>query len=215
MAKNTRVTADAIGPNPSNDGEFYIEGATPYVARVMIEGTSPILFHKWSNEDVAAKSAAAKNSKTKKSDNVESYVYRDERSYICLPGEYLRQSVINAAKFRQDPRSPRKSAMDLYTAAVISLTELARIERAGKASKVWDYLDSRRVRVQRTAITRVRPAFLAGWQAEIEFQVLLPEYIIPADLLDVLGQAGRLVGVADNRPTYGRFQVVKFETSGM
>jgi hypothetical protein len=39
----------------------------------------------------------------------------------------------------------------------------------------------------------------------------LPEYISPKDLNEVVAQAGRIVGVGDFRPTYGRFNIVKFE----
>lgn len=196
----------ALGEALTNDAEFVIDASRPYVATVTIEGTSAILFHAWSCEDVEAKGAAAKGSKAKKTDNVESYVYRDGDKNICIPGEYLRQSIIQAARYRQDPRSPRKSAMDLFKAGVVSLTELASLGTAE-----WDYLDKRRVTVMRAAVTRVRPAFLPGWQATVDVQVLTPEYISPALLLDVITDAGRLVGVADNRPTYGRFQVVRFE----
>lgn len=211
MAKATK--AASIGGNITNDGAEHLQA--PYIARVRVEGTSAMLFHRWSNEDVAEKAKAAKNSKAKKTDNVESYVWRDEKDYLCVPGEYFRQSIIEAARYRQDPRSPRKSARDLYKASIVTLTELAHIEKDGKATKTWDYLDQRRVVIQRNAVTRIRPAFLVGWQAELEFQILLPEYVIPADFLEVLVQSGRLVGVADFRPTYGRFQVVKFETSGI
>lgn len=195
----------ALGLDLKNDAVATIASCTPYVVEVTIAGTAPILFHRWSCEDVAAKGSAAKGSAAKRTDNVESYVYRDAQGLICLPGEYLRQSVIHAAKYRQDPRSPRKSAMDMFKAGVVVLTELAPL---GKAD--WDYLDQRRVTVQRSAITRVRPAFLAGWRATVLLQVQTPEYIEPTFLLAVLGDAGRLVGVGDNRPSYGRFQVVEF-----
>jgi hypothetical protein len=198
---------DAVGP-VTNDAELTIITGNPYVATVEIEGTAPILFHRWSCEDIEAKSKAAKNSAAKKTDNVETYVYRCPDGTIGVPGEYLRQAIIHAAKFRQDPRSPRKSAMDLYKAAVVSLTETASL---GKTE--WDYLDQRRVTVQRNGVTRIRPAFHAGWRAAFELQVLLPEYVAPADLLDVLTNAGRLVGIADFRPTYGRFQVISFTTA--
>jgi hypothetical protein len=118
----------------------------------------------------------------------------------------VRQSIINAAKFRQDPRSPRKSAMDLYKAAVVPMTVLADLGRS-----TWDYLDTRRVQVQRNGVNRTRPALRAGWQAEFQFQVLLPEYVAPNDLHDVLINAGRLIGIADFRPTYGRFLVTSFD----
>lgn len=191
---------------PTNDGATDIVSGMPYIVTVTIEGSAALLFHHWSNEAVAEKAGAAKNSKAKKSDNVESYVSRDGDGFICLPGEYLRQSIIFAAKFRQDPRSPRKSAMDLYKAGVVALTELASL-----GSKDWDYLDRRRVVIQRNAVTRERPAFNKGWKATIDLSVLVPEYIESSTLLEVIGQAGRLIGVGDFRPTYGRFAVVDFK----
>ena len=125
---------------------------------------------------------------------------------LCLPGEYVRQSVIAAAKFRQDPRSPRKSAMDLVKAAVVSLTPLASLD-----VKEWDYLHKCRVQIQRNAITRVRPALHTGWSATVILMVTLPEYVAPSMLHELLVNAGRLVGVGDFRPTYGRFIVTRGE----
>jgi hypothetical protein len=192
----------------SNDARPTIEGSIPHVATFSITGTSPLLFHRWSVESIAEKAKAAKGSAAKREDDVESYVWRLESGELGMPGEYVRQAVIHAAKFRQDPRSSRKSAMDLYKAAVVSLTDLAPL-----GARTWDFLDQRRVTVQRAGVTRSRPGFHAGWRADFDFQIQLPEYVQPADLLDVLVNAGRLVGVGDFRPTYGRFQVTKFEVA--
>ncbi len=204
----------AVGTSVTNDAAASIVDGAPYAVTVTIKGTADILFHRWSCEAVEEKAAAAKNSKTKKSDNVESYVYRDRDGFVAIPGKYLIGSIIDprngAAKYRQDPRSPRKSALDLYKAGVVALTHLAPITVDGKKATTWEYLDRQRVTVQRAGITRERPAFLAGWEAEFDLQVLTPEYISPSDLLDVLTMAGRLVGIADYRPTYGRFQVTSF-----
>ena len=188
--------------NVSDDGVF----EEPYSVAVKLKGASDLLFHRWSNEDVQIKAASAKGSKQKREDNIESYLYRDSHGIIGIPGEYLRQSVIHAAKFRQDPRSPRKSAMDLVKAGVVSLTDLASL-----GVKEPDYLDRRRVTIQRAGITRVRPAVRQGWGAEFVLQVLLPEYISTDFLHDLVTQAGRLIGFGDFRPTYGRFYVVNFE----
>jgi hypothetical protein len=155
---------------------------------------------------VAEKAAAAKGSKAKKSDNVESYVWRDDAGMLCLPGEYLRGSIVAAAKFHQDPRSPRKSAMDLFKAGVVSLTDLASL-----GAKEWDYEDRRRVVVQRSGVTRVRPAMRKGWEATVCLMVTTPEYISPDFLQQVIAKAGLLVGVGDFRPTYGRFGISSFE----
>jgi hypothetical protein len=182
-----------------------MDSSIPYQATVVVRGVADLLFHRWLPEAIEQKSRAAKGSKEKKTDNPESYVYRNERGNICIPGEYLRGAIINAAKFRQDPRSPRKSAMDLFKAAIVSLTPLADL---GKEH--WDYEDQRRVVVQRNGVNRVRPAIRAGWEAEFDLLVNLPEYVSPELLNEVIQSSGRLIGIGDFRPTYGRFQVVKF-----
>ncbi len=202
MARAATVTA--ISP-VGNGAKETIEHEAPYVVSVTIEGSAPLLFHRWDNEAIEEKAKAKKNSKAKKEDNVESYIYRNEAGEICIPGEYLRQAIIHAAKFKQDPRSPRKSAADLFKAGVVSLTEMASL-----GVKDWDYLDRRRVMVQRQGITRARPAMQKGWQADFDIQVLTPEYIDPALLHEVITQAGRLVGIGDFRPTYGRFMITAF-----
>lgn len=190
----------------SNDAENLIE--QPYAVIAKIVGTTAFLFHRWSVDGVEAKAKAAKGSKAKKSDDITTFVFRDDNGSLAMPGEYIRQAMIHAAKFKQDPRSPRKSAMDLFKAGIVSVDELVSFN-----VKDWDYIDRRRVRVQQSAITRERPALRPGWTAEATFQILLPEYITPDLFNEILQSAGRLIGVGDFRPTFGRFQVVKFEKS--
>ena len=201
MKNNLKVVADV-----TNGGKKAIEDGLPYAVNVSVQGASDLLFHRWNCESVDAKAKAAKNSKAKKEDDVESYVWRNTDGELCIPGEYFRQSIIHAAKFKQDPRSPRKSAMDLFKAGVVSLTALAPLGVNG-----WDYLDTRRVTVQRAGINRTRPAMRTGWSTELQFQILTPEYIDTNLFQDVLNTAGRLVGVGDFRPTYGRFFIKSFE----
>jgi hypothetical protein len=191
-----QLKADQVAPA----GNDMIALEEPYTVVVTISGVSPLLFHRWNVEAVETKARAAKGSAAKKSDDVESYLYRDDDGFICLPGEYLRQSIIAASKFKQDPRSPRKSAMDLMKAAIVALTDLASL-----GVKEPDYFDRRRVMVQRSGITRVRPAMKEGWSASVELMVNLPEYVSESFLRMVIEDAGRLCGVGDFRPTYGRF----------
>jgi hypothetical protein len=227
----TKATAEVIsigGDVPTNGGDEAIAFLEPFTVEVSIEGAADILFHRWNPEAVDEKAKAAKGSAAKKSDNVESYVYRNEAGEICVPGEYLRGAIVGAAKFRQDPRSPRKSAMDLFKAGVVSLTALAplysavRRDRAsggkvshgearyGGAALEWDYEDRRRVVVQRNGINRTRPAMKVGWRATFLLLVTLPEYISPQVLNEVIATAGRIGGLGDFRPTYGRFNVVSY-----
>lgn len=205
MTRANGTTATALAP-VSNDGAATIEFSTPYRVEVTLTGTSDILFHRWSCEGVEEKSKAAKGSTAKKTDNIESYVYRCADKTLGVPGEYVRQSIIMAAKYRQDPRSSRKSAMDLFKAGIVSLTDVATIGTAN-----WDYLSKMRVRIGAACVTRERPAMRAGWTTTVILLVLTPEYINPMLLKSVLEDAGRLVGIADNRPTYGRFTITRFD----
>lgn len=222
--KTSKAELDALEP-VSNDAEEAISFGQPYIASVTVEGAAAFLFHRWSNESIAEKAASAKGSKAKKTDDLESYVYRlptgeyrfpstgekFDRTMpngdLAIPGEYFRMSIIGAAKFRQDPRSPRKSAMDLFKAGISVLDDLCTL-----GTPDWDYIDQRRVMIQRNGITRARPAMLKGWTCEVTLQVLLPEYISPAMLNETIQQAGRLIGVGDFRPTFGRFLVTGFKT---
>jgi hypothetical protein len=189
----------------TNGAQRVIDAGMPYIATIKISGSADFLFHRWNCESVDAKASAAKGSKAKKTDDIENYVYRNDAGELCIPGEYLRMAIIGAAKFKQDPRSPRKSAMDLYKAAVVPLTNLASL---GKQQ--WDYEDRRRVVVQRNGVNRTRPAMKAGWSVEIDLQVLIPEYVSPEALRETIETAGRLIGIGDFRPTYGRFGIVGF-----
>lgn len=98
------MTVTAIS-EPTNDAAKQISFEQPYTVSVKIKGTSPFLFHRWNVDAVAEKSKAAKGSKAKKSDDLESYLYRTGCGNLAIPGEYFRMSVIHAAKFRQDPPS--------------------------------------------------------------------------------------------------------------
>jgi len=189
----------------SNDAAAAISTEMPYTIQAVVHGTAAFIFHRWSVDGVEAKAKAAKGSKAKKEDDLESYVYRDEFGQLSIPTEYFRMAIVNAAKFKQDPRSPRKSAMDLFKAAIFPTHEFCPL-----GTEKWDYVDRRRVTVQRNGITRCRPAINTGWKAMMRFQVVLPEYVSPQLLNEVLQLAGRVIGVGDFRPTFGRFQVVHF-----
>jgi hypothetical protein len=96
--------------------------------------------------------------------------------------------------------------MDLFKAAIVVTTPLASL-----GVSEWDYLDKRRVMVQRQGINRVRPAMRAGWQVTFDLLVMLPEYVDRNMLRETIESAGRLIGLGDFRPTFGRFGIVKFE----
>jgi hypothetical protein len=195
--------------NLSNDGAESI--LSPYSMVVDLEGTADLLFHRYGVEAVAEKAAASKGSKAKKTDDVESYLYRNDAGQICMPGRYLQRAIVEAARFHQDPRSPRKMAKDLVQAAIVVTPLLAPMLVNGKPTKDWDYLDRQRVVVQRSAVTRERPAFRQGWRVEFSIDILLAEYISPPFIQRLVLDAGRFVGLGDFRPSYGRFVATRME----
>lgn len=197
--------------DPTDGANEFVQMSEPYRVRTTIQGSTAILFHAWNVESVAEKASQPKGSKGKKQDDVESYVYRVPKGEkgagnIAIPGVYLMAALKDTAKFFQDPRSPRAGFGKLLTASMVVQTEYA---DTGK--KTWDYLDKRRVTVQRNGLTRHRPALLKGWEATFEIEVLLPEYLPQDKLLQILSMCGRVNGMADFRPTYGRFQVTEYK----
>ena len=148
----TPAAVTAVGPLVTNGAQATIDMSAPYVVRVRIVGVADFLFHRWNVEAVDDKGAAAKGSKAKKTDDLESYVYRRQaqgqrtRDSWRIPA----QAIIHAAKFRQDPRSPRKSAMDLLRPASCCLTPLASLGARDLGLRV-----PARVMMQRNGITRV------------------------------------------------------------
>jgi hypothetical protein len=199
------MTPTETGPN-SNDGADAALASAPYQITFTIRGVADLLFHRWSNEDVAAKATAKRGSAVKKTDNLEAYVWRDDKGMVCLPGVYVHKAIIEAGKFMQDPRSSRpKQACDLFKAAFVPVTVLYPL------GSTWEIEDKRRMVVNRSGITRTSPGFKVGWEATFDFDVILPEYVSQDMFYEALSLAGRVIGLAQYRPTYGRFQIVKFD----
>jgi hypothetical protein len=192
----------------TNGGEPAITLTKPYRAKIEVVGVAPLLFHRWNVEAVAEKGAAAKGSKAKKTDNIESYVYRTDDGYLGIPGVNFTASLQEAGRYESDPRSPRKSLRDLLKAAVIPLDAVAMFS---PKRKEWDYEDKRRAPVQRQGITRVRPAMKEGWKIAFTVLVTLPQYVTPELLTKLANSAGLIAGLCDHRPTYGRFTISAFE----
>lgn len=196
---------DTVVQDSTSNGLASSLGEQEYAVEVQLIGTSPLLMHRYDTESVKRKGKAAKNSAEKKSDDIESYVYRDPSNpkMIGIPGRNFLSCLREAARSIADPRSPRKSARDLVATGL-------RVEpfTASLGKTTWDYIDEQRVVVQRAAISRSRPAFKEGWQVKFRILVLAPEYISEVWLHDLVQRAGRFQGLLDARNIgYGLFRV--------
>lgn len=213
MAKATKASkAVAVATGPlalaeeqlDNGAKEIIESGLPYRAVVTLTGSVPMIMHGWNVGALKGKPPKGTNKK----DILENYVYRDSNGNLGMPGYCFTAALVEAGRYRPDPRSPRKSLRDLMKAAVSPLTIVAPFE---PNTTTWDYEDARRAVVQRAGITRVRPAMREGWKLTFEVLVNLPEYIEPTLLMQLINEAGTRCGLGDFRPTYGRFVMTGFE----
>lgn len=194
--------------NVSNGAKELIDMGVPYTIDVTVEGTTKMLMHTWNIEAIDEKAAAKKNSAQKKTDNIESYILRDEKGFIVMPGLNFCASIRNAGKSFADPTSPRKSMFDRLKAIIIPENEFSRINGG---VKTWDFIDRRRVVVQRAGITRSRPGFYEGWKITFRITVLEPEFLPLAKLKEIMDSAGKFQGLGDFRPTFGRYRIANIE----
>lgn len=200
---NGKPKMDTLG-DVSNGAESIIDMGRPYDVAVTVIGDCPILFHAFNVESVDAKSKAKKGSVEKKTDDVESYVYRTPEGHLGLPGLNFCAAIAYAGKRHQDPSSSRKSAYDLLRASIIPLNEIEPFE---PKRKDWDKLDVRRACVQRAAIPRARPMLFSGWRITFNIRVLMPSLVSEEWLRQLIKDAGAFCAIGDHRPTYGRFSI--------
>lgn len=69
-----------------------------------------------------------------------------------------------------------------------------------------EHIDYRSVVIMKKRTMRARPRVPAGWQSEHRLE-LLTDVLEPKDLKEVFTTFGRLIGIGDWRPTYGRVNV--------
>lgn len=130
MAKRSEILTALGGEVPTNGAADLIEDSEkPYVATVKIKGDVDILFHAWNCEAVETKAKAAKGSVAKKTDDTESYMYRDDDGFICLPGEI--EDLESAAR---QAHWVKKYAWDAVEAAMKATLEVQRLAKAKPVS---------------------------------------------------------------------------------
>ena len=181
---------------------------------VTIKGVSPLLMHNGQmvnplNPIVKQlKEVTKKRNKTDddmaRMSELEWYggIYVDENDCPVIPGEMLEAVLINGAKKRK---------MGPKAKAGIICDGNFKIKYKGpkKASSLFDnknFVDVRKVNVQRSSIMRTRPIF-KDW--ELTFTVnYLPSQLDMEDVLQFIDIAGVEVGIGDYRPKFGRYERV-------
>lgn len=182
--------------------------------KIRITGTSPLLMQA---ETLAnplhelTKAHKAVSGKRKKSE--EDYLwlmesewrasmYYDDATGPYLPSLNLEGCIAEAGKIHRLGKTIKQ--------AIQVVNDTAKLEYDGPRKKdaIWKsgkFSDVRGVNVGGKKIMRCRPIFL-GWAAQFEI-AFMEDVIDRSDLVRVIEEAGRRIGIGTYRPRFGRFGV--------
>ena len=187
-----------------------------YTVKVEIQGIAPLLQHKFPIPELSALSKGGKKS-TGAIDYTQEwrdYFYATPEGHIYQPAAHIEAAMAKSATNFKIAGKRGKTYKELFQSSVFVqpdyiLHGMDVPDGLDEFSSKPLYLDVRSVVVNRARVVRIRPAFGPGWKLAFEIQVLDNE-IQPELLNDVLVYAGRMVGIGDFRPRFGRFLVVLF-----
>lgn len=181
---------------------------------VKIVGTAPLLMHsdRFANPLLpATKLHKALTSKRKKTDEDHEAIakseflgglYHDDAAGFFIPGQNFDASFLGGAKLQKLGTSWKRAA--------VVITDKAKLVFKGPRDpeSLWAdprFVDCRGVKVGTAKVMRYRPIFLE-WATEVQVAV-------NTDVMDVreaqkaIEDSGRLIGVCEYRPRFGRFEV--------
>jgi len=177
------------------------------VVEVTIEGRTPLLQHRFSEEAKAEAKSGVVRRRVRKfppEQEAEKAAYKDERGVLYVPQEQIRKAIINASK---DFKVGRRSA----TTFVRGITIYP--ERISLGTKKYE-IDGRPVVVDNRRVMRYRPKIFP-WKLTFKIEYDDEDIPDPKLLKDCLEVAGRRFGIGDFRPErngqFGKFHVVSFK----
>lgn len=120
----------------------------------------------------------------------------------CIPGELIEAAFIEAAK---------KSKRGQQAKAGMLSDGFWPLEFDGPRNPddLWKdgkYRLTTGVRVQRNRVMRTRPIF-PRWEATVKID-FLPDQLNREEIADIMSTMGRVIGLGDWRPRFGRFEVI-------
>ena len=185
--------------------------------QIEITGKTPLLLHRFTDEDQLAASAGSRSSIANDSnparDEAAKSLYLDEQGRSIMPGPNIFRSLIDAGKFHKVGRTKVTTLKSSLVAAAASIEEfVVPIESAGD----WK-VDTRPVRIPATGgrILRHRPCY-DDWR--LRFTLNLDVAVISEKLMrEIMDDAGNKIGLGDFRPDckgpFGKFAVTRWEAS--
>ena len=182
------------------------------MANIRLTGIATLLTHneRLANKlDPLARELASVSSKRKKTDDdlqemarleLMGGVYETDDGHVGIP-------TWNVFRALQDGAKLNKLGKAVERAVIPASADVVPIKHDGptRAVDMWTggCYDQRSVKVGMAKITRTRPAF-RNWVVDVKFAVDT-EILRWDELVMIADNAGRLVGIGDYRPRFGRF----------
>lgn len=183
--------------------------------KVTIQGTSPIIFNRFSEEAEAAVSSASRRStkatKGTPREQAEPKAYKLSDGTLCIPGVNIFASIIEAGKFMKIGKSKATTQKSSLVPAAMMLEE----ESCSFNTKEFE-VDSRSVVIPATGgrVMAHRPR-LDEWETSFTIDLFDEGLFSKDDVRILVDDAGRKVGLGDFRPArkgpFGRFVVVEWK----
>lgn len=130
-------------------------------------------------------------------------LYLDGNNSPCMPGYNVFAAICNGGKLHKLGSAIKRAALVQDDTIALQYSGPRDPEALFKDKR---FVDMRSVKVGTSKVMRCRPMF-RDWA--LEFTVLYEEQAIQRDdLVRVVGDTGRMVGLGDYRPRFGRFEVV-------
>ena len=174
--------------------------------KVEITGESDLLMNspKGMIEKAEGEVTAKTSGKNIKAD-AESVAYRMDNKELYVPSEAIKGTLINASAYKKIG----KYALRPIIAGGVTIEP----EQISLKTKTYD-IDLRTVVIQRARVVKARPR-IKNWK--ISFILNYDETLIPnpEELLPILEEAGKRIGILDFRPakngSFGKFKVTKWD----
>lgn len=181
-----------------------------------IEGVCPLLMHnvqlvdplnKWSKK---IKEISSKRKKTeedlqllKKYEWFGGLYLNDDEKRVIMPSRCIEAALIEGAKKKRKGKDFKSSVFCLEDS-------LLKYKGPKEPEKLWEdgnFILTRPVNINRNKIMRTRPMF-NKWSLECEI-AFFPEVVDEVSVDNAMNTAGKLIGLGDWRPRFGRFEVTQ------
>jgi hypothetical protein len=132
---------------------------------------------------------------------------------LKLPHRMLKAMIINAAKKSRDGTTVKQS-LTLAGDATFEFPHTAEFEKEQHPFEwLWNYdngfyTDYSSVTIKTNRVMRTRPRF-PEWKTRFVIEYI-PSLLNEADVENFLILGGRIIGLGDYRPDYGRFEITEF-----